>query len=204
MCGRYIALEKLDVVPLYFAAERPVVTRNGQLIVVERPEGMRLEPGEKAETAESALPVCRPPAADRGYSKSMPPRSMKWSRRCSPPKVSERAGAAHRSRSGRRHGDEETRGLFLMRVAALREEIATADVAVKPLRPAPQEAGMVRLLTVLGRRRQVDADRVVVGGMPPAPPRISVSRLPRNRVVNGEKIDFSLLLDGFRPSASRA
>ena len=42
---RYIALEKLDVVPLYFAAERPVVTRNGQLIVVDD-ERMRLEPGE--------------------------------------------------------------------------------------------------------------------------------------------------------------
>jgi sulfate adenylyltransferase subunit 2 len=44
---RYIALEKLDVVPLYFAAERPVVTRNGQLIVVDD-ERMRLEPGEKS------------------------------------------------------------------------------------------------------------------------------------------------------------
>jgi sulfate adenylyltransferase subunit 2 len=42
---RYIALEKLDVVPLYFAAERPVVSRNGQLIVVDD-ERMRLEPGE--------------------------------------------------------------------------------------------------------------------------------------------------------------
>jgi sulfate adenylyltransferase subunit 2 len=42
---RYIAQEKLDVVPLYFAAERPVVTRNGQLIVVDD-ERMRLEPGE--------------------------------------------------------------------------------------------------------------------------------------------------------------
>ena len=47
---RYIALEKLDVVPLYFAAERPVVTRNGQLIVVDD-ERMRLEPGEKAGDA---------------------------------------------------------------------------------------------------------------------------------------------------------
>jgi sulfate adenylyltransferase subunit 2 len=43
---RYIALEKLDVVPLYFAAERPVVSRNGQLIVVDD-ERMRFEPGEK-------------------------------------------------------------------------------------------------------------------------------------------------------------
>ena len=42
---RYIALEKLPVVPLYFAAERPVVARDGQLIVVDD-ERMRFEPGE--------------------------------------------------------------------------------------------------------------------------------------------------------------
>jgi sulfate adenylyltransferase subunit 2 len=42
---RYIAVEKLPVVPLYFAAERPVVARGGQLIMVDD-ERMRLEPGE--------------------------------------------------------------------------------------------------------------------------------------------------------------
>src|SRR6478752_3424186 len=30
---RYILREKLDVVPLYFAAERPTITRNGQLLM---------------------------------------------------------------------------------------------------------------------------------------------------------------------------
>jgi sulfate adenylyltransferase subunit 2 len=43
---RYIQLEKLDVVPLYFAAERPVVSRNGQLLVVAD-ERMRFEPGKR-------------------------------------------------------------------------------------------------------------------------------------------------------------
>jgi sulfate adenylyltransferase subunit 2 len=42
---RYIALEKLPVVPLYFADLRPVVARDGQLIMVDD-ERMRLEPGE--------------------------------------------------------------------------------------------------------------------------------------------------------------
>jgi len=42
---RYVMLEKLDVVPLYFAAERPVVVRNGQIIMVDD-ERMRLESGE--------------------------------------------------------------------------------------------------------------------------------------------------------------
>jgi sulfate adenylyltransferase subunit 2 len=32
---RYIAREKLDVVPLYFAANRPTIERNGQLLVID-------------------------------------------------------------------------------------------------------------------------------------------------------------------------
>jgi sulfate adenylyltransferase subunit 2 len=43
---RYIQREKLDIVPLYFAAERPVVERNGQLIVVDD-ERLPLLPGER-------------------------------------------------------------------------------------------------------------------------------------------------------------
>ncbi len=43
---RYIASEELPVVPLYFAAERPVVERDGQWIMVDD-ERMPLRPGEK-------------------------------------------------------------------------------------------------------------------------------------------------------------
>jgi sulfate adenylyltransferase subunit 2 len=42
----YIAAEKIDVVPLYFAALRPTVMRSGQIIVVDD-DRMRLEPGER-------------------------------------------------------------------------------------------------------------------------------------------------------------
>jgi sulfate adenylyltransferase subunit 2 len=42
----YILKEKIPVVPLYFAAERPVVERSGNLIMVDD-ERMRLKPGEK-------------------------------------------------------------------------------------------------------------------------------------------------------------
>ena len=44
----YIAAENIPVVDLYFAAPRPVVTREGALIVVDD-ERMRLNPGETAE-----------------------------------------------------------------------------------------------------------------------------------------------------------
>lgn len=43
---QYIHLEKIPIVPLYFAAERPIVYRDGTMIMVDD-ERMRLEPGEK-------------------------------------------------------------------------------------------------------------------------------------------------------------
>ncbi len=42
---QYIHAEHIPIVPLYFAAERPVVERDGALIMVDD-ERMRLEPGE--------------------------------------------------------------------------------------------------------------------------------------------------------------
>jgi sulfate adenylyltransferase subunit 2 len=42
---QYIYLEEIPIVPLYFAAERPVVERDGNLIMVDD-ERMRLRPGE--------------------------------------------------------------------------------------------------------------------------------------------------------------
>ncbi len=46
---RYIAREKLDVVPLYFAADRQVIRRNDQLLVLDD-ERLPLKPGETAIT----------------------------------------------------------------------------------------------------------------------------------------------------------
>jgi len=45
---QYIHKESIDIVPLYFAAERPVVWRDGQMIMVDD-ERMRLNPGETPE-----------------------------------------------------------------------------------------------------------------------------------------------------------
>jgi sulfate adenylyltransferase subunit 2 len=46
---QYIHLENIPIVPLYFAAPRPIVRRDGALIMVDD-ERMRLRDGEKAET----------------------------------------------------------------------------------------------------------------------------------------------------------
>ncbi len=45
---QYIKAEAIEIVPLYFAARRPVVKRSGQWIMVDD-ERMRLEPGEEPE-----------------------------------------------------------------------------------------------------------------------------------------------------------
>jgi sulfate adenylyltransferase subunit 2 len=44
----YIHRENIPIVPLYFAAERPVVTRSGQLLMVDD-DRMKLQPGEEPE-----------------------------------------------------------------------------------------------------------------------------------------------------------
>ncbi len=46
---QYVHLEKIPVVPLYFAKPRPVVDRDGALIMVDD-ERMRFNPGEQART----------------------------------------------------------------------------------------------------------------------------------------------------------
>ncbi|MBB5423590.1 sulfate adenylyltransferase subunit 2 [Paraburkholderia atlantica] len=45
---QYIYLENIPIVPLYFAARRPVVNRDGTLVMVDD-DRMRLKPQEKAE-----------------------------------------------------------------------------------------------------------------------------------------------------------
>ena len=44
----YILAENIEIVPLYFAEERPVVVRGGSLIVVDDASRMVFEPGEQA------------------------------------------------------------------------------------------------------------------------------------------------------------
>ena len=60
----YIAKENIPVVPLYFAKERPVVRRDGSLIMRDD-ERMKLRPGETVENLSRALPHARLLSADR-------------------------------------------------------------------------------------------------------------------------------------------
>lgn len=45
----YIAREEVPIVPLYLAAERPVVDRDGTLLMVDDADALKLRPGEEVE-----------------------------------------------------------------------------------------------------------------------------------------------------------
>lgn len=46
---QYILMENIDIVPLYFAANRPVIERDGTLLMVDEPDRIELRPGEIPE-----------------------------------------------------------------------------------------------------------------------------------------------------------
>ena len=60
----YIQMRQIPVVPLYFAAERPVVERDGTLIMVDD-DRMPLALGEQPDAAAGAVPHARLLSADR-------------------------------------------------------------------------------------------------------------------------------------------
>ena len=77
---QYIHLKNIPIVPLYFAAERPVVERDGTLIMVDD-ERMPLMPGEKPmrrRCASARSAATRSPVRSR----ARPTRSPRSSRRC--------------------------------------------------------------------------------------------------------------------------
>ena len=61
---QYIYLENIPIVPLYFSKQRPVVERDGALIMVDD-ERMPLHAGERPADALGALPHARLLSADR-------------------------------------------------------------------------------------------------------------------------------------------
>ena len=77
---QYIYLEQIPIVPLYFAKERPVVERDGALIMVDD-DRMPLEPGEQPEMRRVRFRTlgCYPLT---GASRARRTRSRRSSRRC--------------------------------------------------------------------------------------------------------------------------
>ena len=110
---QYILRERIEIVPLYFAAERPTVERDGLILMVDD-ERMPLEPGEAAADAHGAVPDARLLSADRRGRERGRDASKRSSRRCCAATTSRAAGPRDRPRRRRAtHGEEEAGGLFL-------------------------------------------------------------------------------------------
>ena len=108
---QYIRLEKIPIVPLYFAKERPVVEYNGNLIMVDDDR----MPEELLRTARMRKVRFRTlgcyPLTGAIESEAD---TIEKDRRGDDDHDKERAHhACHRLRSGWQHGTEETRRLFL-------------------------------------------------------------------------------------------
>ncbi len=108
---QYIHLENIPIVPLYFAAVRPVVERSGTLLMVDD-ERMPLRPGETPMMKRvrfRTLAAIRSPAP----SKAMRRRCRRSSRRCCAPRPPS-ARAASLTTTSRRRWRRRSRRLFLM------------------------------------------------------------------------------------------
>ena len=111
----YIRRERIPVVPLYFAAERPVVERDGALIMVDD-DRLPLRDGEVAAAAQGALPHPRLlPADRRGRERRRQPR--RGDRRAAALHHLRAAGPGDRPRLLGLHGEEEAGRLLLMSTA---------------------------------------------------------------------------------------
>ena len=115
----YIFRESIPVVPLYFAAERPVVERDGALIMVDD-ERLPLQPGESARMREvrfrtlGCYPLTGAVESDADTLDEIIAEMLVA-------RTSERAGPADRPGPTALDGEEEARGVFLMAVAATRD-----------------------------------------------------------------------------------
>jgi len=88
-----------------------------------------------------------------------------------------------------------------MHVAALREKIAVVPAAAPASSPAPESGAIVRLLTC---GSVDDGKSTLIGRLlwdsaaVSEDQRAAVMHASQNRALNGEKVDFSLLLDGLQ------
>ena len=88
---QYILAENIPIVPLYFAKKRPVVERDGTLIMVDD-ERMKLQARREGRRAAGALPHAGLLSADRRDRDATPTRWKRSSREMFTARTSERQG----------------------------------------------------------------------------------------------------------------
>ena len=150
-----------------------MVERDDQLIVVDD-ERMRFEPGEKPVMRKvrfrtlGCWPLTAAIESDADDLDGIVAETLAA-------QVFRAGRAADRPRSGRRHGDEEARGVLLMSLVdagGATEEVGRAEQRFRERLPRArgcQQPGLKRACCQaadlrLGRRRQIDADRPAAVG----------------------------------------
>ncbi len=135
----YIYSEQIPIVPLYYAKQRPVVERDGALIMVDD-DRLPLEDGERPSTKKGSLPHPGLLSADRGHRERG--RHAGGHHPGDDAGADVRApGARHRSRRNGFDGAQEAGGLLLMAVKAPAVEDVAAYLQTQ------EQKGLLRFLT---------------------------------------------------------
>ena len=137
---QYIHLEQIPIVPLYYAAVRPVVERDGMLIMVDD-DRLELQPGEKVQYKSVRFRTlgCYPlTGAVESEADTLPEiiQEMLLTR------TSERQGRLIDHDSGRVDGEEETGRIFLM---AHQSELIEKDILA--YLKSQEEKSLLRFIT---------------------------------------------------------
>ena len=196
----YIHQERIPVVPLYFAAPRPVVERGGTLIMVDD-ERLPLAPGETPQIRNVRFRTlgCYPLTGAVESDAATVPEII---RETVESELLRASRPRHRSRRRRLDGAQEAGRLFLMNAqpkpGALRARCLPASAG-------SQEPAAFRRLR-LGRPRQVDPDRAPAVRSQAAvrrPARCVASRIPANTARRARSSTSRSCSTGLPPSASR-
>ena len=142
----YIYLEDIPVVPLYFAAERPVVERGGMIIMVDD-DRLPMDEGEKPEMRRVRFRTlgCYPLSGAIEFECDDGARDH---RRAGRGALVGASGPCHRPRSDRVDGEEEAGRVFLMpRLSVVDNKQDNAEERLKERLAAEENRTLLNFLT---------------------------------------------------------
>ena len=191
---QYIHLEQIPIVPLYYAAVRPVVERDGMLIMVDD-ERLELRPGETVQYKSVRFRTlgCYPlTAAVESEADTLPQiiQEMLLTR------TSERQGRLIDHDSGRVHGEEETGGVFLM---AHQSDLIENDILA--YLKSQEEKSLLRFITCgsVDDGKSTLIGRLLWDSKMVFEDQLAALEADSKKVgTQGGAIDYALLLDGLQ------
>ena len=195
---QYILREKIEIVPLYFAAERPTVERDGLILMVDD-ERFPLN-GETAGDAQGALPHARLlSAVGRGRERGGDGRGDRRRDAADQDHASGRAGRSTATPAARSDGEEEAGGIFLMSRPLESERGPDPPRRRAPGSPQQEAKELLRFITC---GSVDDGKSTLIGRLLYESKQIFDDQLAalesdsKRHGTQGAKIDFALLVDG--------